>query len=81
MSYYVCMTDKFMSGWGCAAGKTNKMVIVCDTWEQAALLEKNAKQRSEMRYMNIALRRPSYSPARYLVSWKVFADMGGPWLA
>ena len=28
--YYVTMTDKFMSGWGEAAGKVNKLVIECE---------------------------------------------------
>lgn len=33
--YYVSMTDKFLSGWGSSRGKTSKLVIVCDTRQQA----------------------------------------------
>ena len=51
--YYVTMTDNFMSGWGLARNKTNKLVIECDDMNQAMLIEKNAKLRSEMRYVNI----------------------------
>ena len=32
---YVTMTDKFMSGWGMAKGKTNKLVIECENSMQA----------------------------------------------
>ena len=41
--YYVTMTDKAMSGWGMAKNKTNKYVVICDTHEQAQIIEKNAK--------------------------------------
>lgn len=77
--YYVTMTDKFMSGWGKAQGKTNKLVIECDTWEQAQLIEKNANKRSEMKYINICTKKPYYG-SHILVSEKHFSDMGGMWL-
>ncbi len=28
--YYVTATDKFMSGWGLAKGRTNKVVVICE---------------------------------------------------
>lgn len=76
---YVSMTDKFMSGWGMAAGKTNKLVIECDSFDQAELIERNARKLSEMRYVNICLNKPRYGSG-YLVSEKTFADMSGPWV-
>ena len=30
--YYVTMTDKFMSGWGKARGKINKLVFSLSQW-------------------------------------------------
>lgn len=36
--YYVSMTDKFMSGWGMAEGKLNKLVISCNTAEEANMI-------------------------------------------
>ena len=42
---YVTMTDKYMSGWGCAAGKIDKFIVECDSWSDAALIERNAKER------------------------------------
>lgn len=77
--WFVTMTDKFMSGWGMASGKINKLVIECETYQQAETLARNAKKRPEMRYVNIVRNKPRY-PGKY-VSWKVFSDFSGPWLA
>lgn len=67
MKYYVTMTDRFMSGWGLAEGKDNKLVITCDNYTEAVTVECNAKKRSEMRYINIRTSKPYY-PNAY-VSW------------
>lgn len=78
--FWVTMTDKFMSGWGMAANKTNKLVIACYTYEQAKTIERNALKRSEMKYVNICSRKPSYNSLNILTSIKDFSEMGGPWL-
>lgn len=75
---YVTMTDKFMSGWGMAANKTNKLIIVCDTWQQAETIERNANKRSEMKYINICSNKPRYG-ANVLESWKTFDELGEIW--
>jgi|TARA_R100001530_G_scaffold124761_1_gene93040 hypothetical protein len=75
IKYWVTMTDKFMSGWGLARGTINKLVIACDTYEQAEIIKRVANGRSEMKHVNICLRKPSYP--RYLVSWKNYDDMPG----
>lgn len=67
--YYVTMTDSFMSGWGQAAGKTNKLVIECDSREEAEVVADNARSRSEMKYVNISNRRPNYASNKYFTSW------------
>ena len=72
------MTDKFLSGWGNAVNKTNKFIIECDTWEQAETIERNAKKRSEMKYINICINKPKYK-ANVLESWKTFEQLGGMW--
>ena len=79
-NYYVTMTDKFMSGWGMAEGKKNKLVIECETFEQAEAIERAAQNRPEMRYVNICTKRPSYNSRSVVTSSKTFADMGGHWL-
>jgi hypothetical protein len=74
--FYVTMTDKFMSGWGHAQGKTNKLIIECNTFDEAEQIERAARRRSEMKYVNICARRPRYG-AHVLESWKTYADMTG----
>ena len=78
MKYYVTMTDKFMSGWGMAANKTNKLIIECDSYKDAELIERNAKKRPEMKYVNICSKKPYYGSNIY-ASWKTFEDMGDIW--
>ena len=74
--FYVTMTDKFLSGWGYAQGRTNKLIIECNTIDQAEQIERTARQRSEMRYVNICTHRPRYG-AHVVESWKTYADMTG----
>lgn len=76
--YYVTMTDKFMSGWGHARGLTNKLVIECDSWDEAMVVARNAKDRTEMKYVNITSTKPYYSPKKHYVSWKD-RDEYGTW--
>ena len=78
MKYYVTMTDKFMSGWGMAANKTNKLVIECETFQQAEVIERNARKRPEMKYINICSKKP-YFKSNILPSWKLFENMGSIW--
>ena len=73
--YWVTMTDKFMSGWGPSLDTLNKLVVACETYEQAETIERVADGRSEMKHVNICTRKPSYP--RYYVSWKTYDDMQG----
>ena len=76
--YWVTMNDKFMSGWGMAKGKTNKLIIACETFKQAEAIERNAKKRNEMKYVNICSNKPQIKSHVY-PSWKHFEDMGEIW--
>ena len=78
MTFYVTMTDKFMSGWGMAAGKTNKMIVECETLQQAEQIERAARARSEMRRVNIRTTKPRYG-SHVLESWKTWDDLGPIW--
>lgn len=66
--YYVSMTDKFMSGWGMAANQINKLVIECDSYEEAVIVYNNAINRSEMKYVNLNITKPYYNQDNYEVS-------------
>jgi hypothetical protein len=76
--FYVTMTDKFMSGWGYAAGKTNKLIIECADIAQAMQVERAAQRRPEMRYVNIRTTKPRYG-ANVVESWKTWDDLGDIW--
>jgi len=78
MKYYVTMTDKFMSGWGAAQGKINKLIIECETWQQAEQIERAAHSRPEMRYINVRTTKPYYG-ANVVESWKTWRDLGTVW--
>lgn len=75
-TYYVTMIDKFMSGWGCAKGKINRLVIECRDLEDAKIVEENAKNRKEMRRVNIVYRDrpPCYPKATNFVSFKPLGE-------
>ena len=77
-AFYVTMTDKFMSGWGMAKGKINKLIIECRTIEQAVQIESAAKKRGEMRYINIRTTKPYYGE-NVLETWKTWDDLGTVW--
>jgi hypothetical protein len=72
------MTDKFLSGWGKAQGKTNKFIIECETLQQAETIEKNAQKRSEMKYINICSKKPRYGKNNF-ESWKNYEELGNIW--
>jgi len=77
--YYVTMTDKFLSGWGPAKDKKNKLVIECNTLKQAETVACNAKKRSEMKAVNIVSKKPYFSKRQYHVSEKDFKELGAIW--
>lgn len=72
--YYITMTDSFMSGWGRANNKINKLVFECDTLEQAQIVEQNARHRKEMKYINFANKKPNYPNCTHLISYKTIED-------
>lgn len=76
--FYVTMTDRFFSGWGCAEGKTNKFVVMCDTIEQAEKIEAAARRRPEMRHVNIRETKPRAKADQWL-SWRHYDELGGHW--
>lgn len=68
--YYVTMTDKFMSGWGEADGKINKLIFECDSRQEAHIVAENAEARGDQKYINILASKPYYTPSRYYAQTK-----------
>lgn len=46
--FYVQARDRFLSGWGQSEGKDNWVLLPCKTAMEAAVVQKNAKSRSDM---------------------------------
>jgi hypothetical protein len=67
---FVTMTDTFMSGWGKAENKINKLVFICDNYEEATIVAENARNRGDQKYINITNKKPYYSSDRYYVQFK-----------
>lgn len=66
--YYVTMTDVAMSGWGIARGKENKLVLECDSFQEAFNVYLYCKGHNSMRYVNIASSKPYYNKEKFVVS-------------
>jgi hypothetical protein len=49
----VSMVDSFMSYWGRAKDKKNVLCFICDSYNEAVTVAKNAKKRGDMKYINI----------------------------
>ena len=75
MQYYVSMTDRFMSGWGLAKDRINKFIVICDNFGQAKTIEKLAKERPEMKYINICSNKPNLPKQKYLLSFRNFDEI------
>ena len=58
--YYVSCTDRFMSGWGLAKDKINKLVFVYNY----------LKRREEMLYVSKCQYIPYYDSSRYYTQFK-----------
>lgn len=68
--YYVTMTDSFMSGWGLAEEKINKLVFECKNNLEAQIVYDNAKNRTDMKYVNICFYKPYYNKKQYLTQYE-----------
>jgi hypothetical protein len=77
--YYVSMTDNFLSGWGLAEGKINKYIVECNSYEQAKIIENNARKRSEMKYISICINKPCYNSQKYISTYRLFNELGDVW--
>jgi hypothetical protein len=60
--FYVCCNDSFMSGWGHAQGKVNTLIFPCQSYEEAEIVERNARRRSDQKFVRICTRKPKLNP-------------------
>lgn len=79
-NYYVTMTDTMLSGWGEALDKKNKLIILCDTYDQAEVIADNAEKRDEMKSIKIGSGlTPRYSDSDYKITFRRYKDLGEVW--
>ena len=73
---YVTMTDRFMSGWGLADNKINKLVFECDNYSEANKLIDYAEKREEMKYISVCYSYPKhlFNNSKYFAQLKTKAD-------
>ena len=71
---FVWFNDKFLSGWGVAAGRAHKQVIICDDWATADRIYNNLRsdKRHGAKYVNQGRHLPNM--ARYSVSYRLAED-------
>lgn len=79
MSIFVNMQDKALSGWGMARGGRSLYCVECDTWAQAAAIEKAAGDRREMVRVAVSENPRRGRPGDHVRVIHV-RDLGGPWL-
>ena len=68
--YWVTMTDKLFSR---VERTTSKVIVECDTYEEAVIVETNCLNRGDMKYVNIRSTKPYY-PDHYNEYWKTKED-------
>jgi len=71
---YITTTDKFMSGWGHAKNKINKLVFECKDLNQALIVFDNAINRSDQKNVNILTYKPYYKKDRYYTQYKTIEN-------
>jgi hypothetical protein len=64
----VSATDKMLSGWGKAQGRTHKQIVICHNRQQAEKVADNMR-RSSFSYVNVRYGIPYYPSTRYTISY------------
>jgi hypothetical protein len=72
-TWLVTATDRFLSGWGGAAGGVSRCAWACDTAENAEKVLAWVRSRREMRYVGLT-RRPWYPRAAHVHIYVVGAN-------
>lgn len=68
---FVWFSDKFLSGWGGADGRTHKQIVICEDWQTAEKIHDNLKydKRYGAQYVNIGRKLPNLG--KYSVSYRL----------
>jgi len=61
---YVCTTDRFMSGWGPAEGRNNRLIFVCHSPEDVEAVFDNAEARDDQKLVTFCRSKPRLDNSR-----------------
>jgi hypothetical protein len=62
--YYVTMTDIILTRMH-PQNLISKVIVECETSEEVDIVMRNARNRTDMRYINFSATKPYYRPGRY----------------
>ena len=63
--FYVTTTVRFMSGWGKSRGLTNRLVLACESQQEANRVADYARGRSDQKNVRICTTKPRIRPGTY----------------
>ena len=63
--YYVTTTDRFMSGWGPAKRKDNRLIFPCESMAEAMRVDSYAKNRGDQMRVFICTSKPKVRAHHY----------------
>ena len=68
--YYVVCVDTFLSGWGKAENKINRIILPCKSLDEAEVVRENARGRGDMKSIRIHSSKPQLRRRNFSV-WQV----------
>lgn len=60
VKYFITCKDTFLSGGGRAGNKSNKLIFTCASYQEARIVEMNARKRSDMKYVTMRRKTKDY---------------------
>ena len=76
--FYVTCIDTFMSGWGKAKGRANRLIFPCDSRQEAEIVYDNALGRTDQQDIIVTQAKPYIEATGYLYQVLTKKD-AAPW--
>ena len=74
--WYVLVTDTFMSGWGHATGKINRLIFPCDSKDEAEDVAEYARSRTDTSRVFVTTNKPRVDRPGYF--WQLMTPDNAP---
>lgn len=66
--FYVCATDRFMSGWGMSTNRDNVVIFPAANHDEAQHIGRKLNARAEMKYVRINTTKPRLNNSTHTYS-------------